>query len=131
MAPGVDPTVNPDKQLQEKESALLQKYARFIRTFLTTIDSQVTALHALQVFCFSHNFPKGLLLRWFIALYNLEVIEEEAYHKWRDTVTDAYPGKGKALFQVNVQLLRLLNIGYYTENSIFLFKSLLQLHSGI
>ncbi|XP_018400148.1 PREDICTED: eukaryotic translation initiation factor 4 gamma 2 isoform X1 [Cyphomyrmex costatus] len=101
LAPGVDPTVNPDKQLQEKESALLQKYARFIRTFLTTIDSQVTALHALQVFCFSHNFPKGLLLRWFIALYNLEVIEEEAYHKWRDTVTDAYPGKGKALFQVN------------------------------
>lgn len=103
MAPGVDPTVNPDKQLQEKESALLQKYARFIRTFLTTIDSQVTALHALQVFCFSHNFPKGLLLRWFIAFYNLEVIEEEAYHKWRDTVTDAYPGKGKALFQVNIQ----------------------------
>lgn len=101
LAPGVDPSVNPDKQLQEKESALLQKYAGVIHNFLITIDSQVTALHALQVFCFSHNFPKGLLLRWFISLYNLEVIEEEAYHKWRDTVTDAYPGKGKALFQVN------------------------------
>lgn len=108
LAPAVDPTINPDKHLQEKESALLQKYARFIRTFLTTIESQVTALHALQVFCFSHNFPKGLLLRWFIALYNLEVIEEEAYHKWREAVTDAYPGKGKALFQVNIIIILIL-----------------------
>lgn len=100
MAPGVDTANHPPKELQEKECALLEKYARILRTFLSTIDSQVTALHALQVFCFSHNFPKGMLLRWFAALYELSVIEEEAYVKWREDVTDAYPGKGKALFQV-------------------------------
>lgn len=43
----------------------------------------------------------GMLLRWFVYLYNLEIVEEEAFLKWReDDVTDAYPGKGEALFQV-------------------------------
>lgn len=33
-------------------------------------------------------------------LYNLEVCEEDAFLRWREDVTDAYPGKGEALFQV-------------------------------
>lgn len=41
-----------------------------------------------------------MLLRWFIYFYDLEIIEEEAYMKWKEDITDAYPGKGKALFQV-------------------------------
>lgn len=41
-----------------------------------------------------------MLLRWFMYLYNLEVCEEEAFLRWREDVTDAYPGKGEALFQV-------------------------------
>ncbi|XP_015588285.1 eukaryotic translation initiation factor 4 gamma 2 isoform X2 [Cephus cinctus] len=101
LANGVDTESNPDKALLEQEIALLRKYNRVLRTFLSTIDLQVTAVHSLQVFCFSHNFPKGMLLRWFAALYDLEVIEEDAFIKWREDVTDAYPGKGKALFQVN------------------------------
>lgn len=43
----------------------------------------------------------GMLLRWFMHLYNLEVCEEEAFLRWREDVTDAYPGKGEALFQVS------------------------------
>lgn len=43
----------------------------------------------------------GMLLRWFMYLYNLEVCEEEAFLRWREDVTDAYPGKGEALFQVS------------------------------
>lgn len=42
-----------------------------------------------------------MLLRWFMYLYNLEVCEEDAFLRWREDVTDAYPGKGEALFQVS------------------------------
>ncbi|XP_076300764.1 N-acetyltransferase 1 isoform X2 [Lasioglossum baleicum] len=100
LAPGVDPS-NVGKAAIDKEKALLDKYARLMRLLFVNIESQMTALHALQAFWFSHNFPKGMLLRWFDGLYRLEVIEEEAYFKWKECVTDAYPGKGKALFEVN------------------------------
>ena len=33
-------------------------------------------------------------------LYDMEVIDEEVFLKWKEEVTDEYPGKGKALFQV-------------------------------
>ncbi|XP_074096174.1 N-acetyltransferase 1 isoform X1 [Cotesia typhae] len=101
LFPGTDTTVVPEKSLQEKERGLLQKYTRVLESFLVTIDAQVTAVHSLQVFCLSHNFPKGMLLRWFVALYELSIIDEEAFIKWKEDVTDAYPGKGRALFQVN------------------------------
>ena len=41
-----------------------------------------------------------MLLRWFIALYDLSIIDEEAFMRWKEDVNDAYPGKGDALFQV-------------------------------
>jgi hypothetical protein len=43
----------------------------------------------------------GMLLRWFVNLYDLEIVEEDAFLKWKEDITDAYPGKGKALFQVS------------------------------
>ena len=42
----------------------------------------------------------GMLLRWFIALYDLEVVEEEAFLAWKEDLAQEFPGKGKALFQV-------------------------------
>lgn len=57
-------------------------------------------MYVLQVFCFSRGFPKGMLLRWFVALYEADIIDEHVFLKWKD-VNDSYPGKGKALFQVN------------------------------
>lgn len=41
-----------------------------------------------------------MLLRWFLMLYDLEIIEEEVFIKWKEDINDEYPGKGKALFQV-------------------------------
>ena len=35
-----------------------------------------------------------------MQLYDDEVIEEEAFLKWKEEVNDQHPGKGKALFQV-------------------------------
>jgi len=34
-------------------------------------------------------------------LYGLDIIEDEAFFKWKEDIRDEYPGKGKALFQVN------------------------------
>ena len=89
----------------EKELVMLTKYEGMLQTLLPTIETQVTAVHSLQVFCLSHSFPKGMLLRWFIALYDLSIIDEEAYMRWKEDVNDAYPGKGEALFQVNFDFL--------------------------
>lgn len=45
-------------------------------------------------------YSSGMLLRFFMNLYDMEVVEEEAFLKWKEEVNDQYPGKGKALFQV-------------------------------
>lgn len=43
----------------------------------------------------------GLLLRLFSYWYELDVIEEDAFLKWKEDISHNFPGKGKALFQVN------------------------------
>ena len=47
----------------------------------------------------------GLLLRMFSNLYDMEVLCEEAFLKWKEEVNDLQPGKGQALFQVNQWLV--------------------------
>lgn len=88
--------------VKKKERALLERYTVVLQHFLhERIDLQVTAVYSLQAHCHALGFPKGVLLRWFMALYELEVVEEEAFLQWKEDLTDAYPGKGQALFQVN------------------------------
>lgn len=102
MADGVDTTQNPEKDLIEKEKATLKKLLPLLENFVREkVDLQVGVLYALQVFCHLHNFPKGMLLRMFVLLYDTEVVEEEAFLRWKEDVSEKYPGKGKALFQVN------------------------------
>lgn len=50
-----------------------------------------------------------MLLKWFMALYDNEICEEDAFIMWKEDITDAYPGKGNALFQVNSWLVWLQN----------------------
>lgn len=103
---GAEPGVVPDKALQEKEKALLEKFNPVLQAFLQNeLNLQVVAVYALQVYCYSKQFPKGMLLRWFVYLYDLEIVEEDAFMKWKEDISDDYPGKGKALFQVNGWLL--------------------------
>ncbi|XP_044737371.1 eukaryotic translation initiation factor 4 gamma 2 [Chrysoperla carnea] len=103
---GCDPNVLPDKTYIDKERMLLERYKLVLKAFLNEhVDLQVTAVYSLQVYCYSTHFPKGMLLRFFIALYEFEVIEEEAFLQWKENVTDVYPGKGEALFQVHNWLL--------------------------
>lgn len=46
----------------------------------------------------------------FMLLYDLESVEEEAFVKWKEDVNDDYPGKGRALFQVEQCLLSILRV---------------------
>ncbi|XP_041973308.1 eukaryotic translation initiation factor 4 gamma 2 [Aricia agestis] len=95
----------PDKAVLEREKALAEAYAPLLSVLLQgRADLQLAAVYAVQLLAHRHRYPKGMLLRWFMYLYNLEVCEEEAFLTWREDVTDAYPGKGEALFQVNAWL---------------------------
>ena len=42
----------------------------------------------------------GMMLRMFMYMYDLEVIDEETFLKWKEEVNDEFPGKGQVLFQV-------------------------------
>ncbi|XP_077994662.1 eukaryotic translation initiation factor 4 gamma 2-like [Glandiceps talaboti] len=102
LAEGIDKTQLPDKQLQEKEKANLSNLKPLLQAFVhDQITLQLSVLYALQVHCYNHQYPKGMMLRFFVNFYDLEVAEEEAFLKWREDINDDYPGKGKALFQVN------------------------------
>jgi len=91
-----------NENVAEAEKELISKFKPVLKTFLRSSSQlQLSAIYALQVYCYSASFPKGLLLRWFVALYETDIIEETAFLNWKEDVNDTYPGKGKALFQVN------------------------------
>jgi len=97
-----DSTVTPEKAMMDKEKELLDKLKGVLQMFLHDhTDLQMSALYAVQVYCHNQGFPKGMFLRFFVNLYDMEVIDEDIYLKWKEEVNDQYPGKGKALFQVN------------------------------
>uniref|UniRef100_UPI00398EB91B eukaryotic translation initiation factor 4 gamma 2-like isoform X1 n=1 Tax=Pristiophorus japonicus TaxID=55135 RepID=UPI00398EB91B len=104
MAPAesADPTGVPSKEVLEPEKQLLLSFKPVMQKFLHDhTELQVSALYALQVHCYNHNFPKGMLLRFFVNFYDMEIIEEEAFLAWKEDISQEFPGKGKALFQVN------------------------------
>ncbi|XP_054718827.1 eukaryotic translation initiation factor 4 gamma 2-like isoform X2 [Uloborus diversus] len=102
LADGLDRSSVPDKIILDKEKEMLEKFKPVYQAFLHEHpDLQLVALYALQVHCYNCGFPKGMLLRWFMMFYDQEIIEEDAFLKWKEDVNDDYPGKGKALFQVN------------------------------
>ncbi|KAK9875785.1 hypothetical protein WA026_009576 [Henosepilachna vigintioctopunctata] len=91
-----------EKVIADKEKALISKYRPVLQAFLREkLSLQLAALYSLQTHFHSLSFPRGQLLRWFMAMYDLEIVDEEAYFNWKEDVSDAYPGKGQALFQVN------------------------------
>ncbi|XP_032415694.1 eukaryotic translation initiation factor 4 gamma 2a, partial [Xiphophorus hellerii] len=92
----------PSKEQLDEEKQQLLSFKPVLQKFLHDhINLQVSALYALQVHCNTKSFPKGMLLRYFVNLYDMEIVEEEAFLSWKEDITEEYPGKGKALFQVN------------------------------
>jgi len=97
-----DKNASIEKEDTDREKELITDFKPLLASFLSNNpDLQLAAVYALQVFCFSRQFPKGMLLRWFVALYEADVIDEHVFLRWKEDVNDSYPGKGKALFQVN------------------------------
>ncbi|KAI4901653.1 hypothetical protein NFI96_012831 [Prochilodus magdalenae] len=92
----------PTKEQLDQEKQLLLAFKPVMQKFLHDhADLQVSALYALQVHCNTYAFPKGMLLRYFVNFYDMEIIEEDAFLAWKEDITQEFPGKGKALFQVN------------------------------
>jgi translation initiation factor 4G len=60
LTDGTDKTKVPDKSTIEKEKQLLQKFCPILINYLNgNVDLQMTAIYALQVFCYGADFPKG------------------------------------------------------------------------
>ena len=90
-----------DKAVLNQEKLLIETHRQCLQAHLKTIEQQIWALYALQLIAYKNNFPKELLLRLFVYSYDLDIIEEDAFFKWKEDLNDAIPGKGKALFQVS------------------------------
>lgn len=102
MAESDEQLAAPSKEQLEQEKQLLLAFKPVMQKFLHDhTELQVSALYALQVHCNASAFPKGMLLRYFVNFYDMEIIEEEAFLAWKEDITQEFPGKGKALFQVN------------------------------
>jgi len=105
LAEEKDLSIKPEKEVTEKEKDIICQMKEIIKTFLGgDSNMQLEAIYALQIFCFEKNFPKEMLLRLFIVFYSNEIVEEDVFMRWREDLNDTYPGKGKALFQVNTWL---------------------------
>jgi hypothetical protein len=55
----------------------------------------------MQVYASSKGFPKYFLAHLFNQMYDLEIIDEEAFYLWKDEINENYPDKGQALFHVS------------------------------
>lgn len=93
---------NAEKSQIEAEKEFLSKFRLVLKPFVHDKPKlQLAAVYALQVYCNTKGFPKGLLLRSFVNFYEMDIVDEHAFLQWKEDVNDTYPGKGKALFQVN------------------------------
>lgn len=90
-----------EQEDKDREKEMILAFKEVLQPFLVSAELQLAAVYSLQVFAFSKGFPKGLLLRWFVALYEADIVEEAVFLRWKEDVNDSFPGKGKALFQVN------------------------------
>eukprot|EP00911_Craspedida_sp_UC1_P002106 UC1_evm2s1619 len=104
LLPGADAN-RPDKHAKEAERALVSALAPvLIHVSGASAAHQAAVVHGLQMACFAAGFPRGLMLRLAMLLYDLDVVEEEAWMHWREDLDDEVPGKGQALIAVNEYL---------------------------
>lgn len=107
--------------VREHEKDLLSKFATVFNAFVRDRpDLQLVLLYSLQSYWFALGCPKGIrimltfikylkltrispsemLLRWFVLIYDLDIVEDDVFFKWKEDINDEYPGKQQALFQV-------------------------------
>jgi len=97
-----DLSTKPEKEVQELEKDAIARFKTFLKTFVGGESSlQLEVVYVLQMYCNEYQFPKEMLLRLFIIFYNTELVDEDVFLQWKEDINETYPGKGKALFQVN------------------------------
>jgi len=91
-----------DKNHVNKQKHLIEKYQEILQDYLNVPKlkraKQIEAIYAMQVYANSKGFPKYFLAHLFNQMYDLEIIEEEAFLQWKDEINENYPNKGQALF---------------------------------
>lgn len=88
----------------KEEKALLLVLLPLVAKYADSTPKQVGVIYAAQAFCFTNRFPKGLVLRIAMALYDEDVVEQAAWMHWREEINDHEPGKGDALVDLNEYL---------------------------
>ena len=94
--------VNDSENIDKKrESELLSSFSQCLKALVKSTEQELILLKALQESLITEKLKKGALLRWFMALYEEEVVQEETFLKWKEEVDARYEGKGEALIQLN------------------------------
>lgn len=97
--------MNEPSEVNKKKEKVKEKMSGFSRSLKPLADGgpeeQLILLNALQESLIMEKLQRGSLLRWFMTLYDEEVVQEEVFLKWKEEVDPRYEGKGEALIQVN------------------------------
>lgn len=99
---GAEHAVTKDELKEEK--ALLLVLLPLVGKYADSTHKQVGVVYATQALCCANRFPKGLMLRVAMALYDEDVVEQKAWMHWREEINDHEPGKGDALVALNEYL---------------------------
>jgi translation initiation factor 4G len=85
----------------DKQKQIIKTYEKLLHDYLRgNLVKQVEAIYAMQVYASSKGYPKYLLAHLFNQMYDLEIIDEEAFYMWKDEINENYPDKGQALFSL-------------------------------
>lgn len=83
------------------DAMVIRNQAKLLQKYLRDEQKELQALYALQALVVKLDQPPNLLRMFFDALYDEDVIKEEAFYKWESSKDPAeQQGKGVALKSV-------------------------------
>uniref|UniRef100_U3F610 Eukaryotic translation initiation factor 4 gamma 1 n=3 Tax=Micrurus TaxID=8634 RepID=U3F610_MICFL len=83
------------------DNLVIKNRAKLLQKYLSDEDKELQALYALQALVVKLDQPANLLRMFFDALYDEDVIKEDAFYKWESSKDPAeQQGKGVALKSV-------------------------------
>ena len=86
---------------KKKEMVQMSSFSKSLKSLVNGSDQELILLNALQESLVTEKLQRGSLLRWFMTLYDEEVVQEEVFLEWKESVDPRYAGKGEALIQVS------------------------------
>ncbi|XP_044290315.1 eukaryotic translation initiation factor 4 gamma 1 isoform X2 [Varanus komodoensis] len=85
----------------QMDNPVIKSRAKLLQKYLSDEDKELQALYALQALVVKLDQPANLLRTFFDALYDEDVVKEEAFYKWESSKDTAeQQGKGVALKSV-------------------------------